>query len=161
MIFLRTSGTTRWFPHSVYVITSFLRTSTWTLIWDLVTSQRPSHCYSLGPWESIYVPDSYQIVPLLWDGFLPRVKSLAEPAWEVTTQLSGQAVGLDIRERRKPCATNITKSESDINPIVLVPSTPLSINLLSFFLYLPFQLLRCQPQPPHKLYGIDYNMLLL
>ena len=65
MILLRTSGTPMWFTHSVYIITSFLCKSTWTLIWDLVTSQRPSHCYSLGPWESIYVPDSYQMLPPL------------------------------------------------------------------------------------------------
>ena len=47
MILLRTSGTPRCFSHSVYVITSFLNTSTWTLIWDVVTSHRPSHFYLL------------------------------------------------------------------------------------------------------------------
>ena len=48
MIILCTSRTTRCFSHYIYAITSFLRTSNWTLIWDVVTSQRPSHCYSLA-----------------------------------------------------------------------------------------------------------------
>ena len=153
MILLRNSGTPRFFPHSLYVITSFLRTSNWTLIWDVVTSQRPSHRYSLVPHESIYVPDSYQMLPPLWYGFVPIIESLEEPDWEVTTLLDGQTVDLDIRERGKPRAPIITTSESDINPIIVVPSTPLSINPLSSFLHLPFWLLRCQPQTPRKLHG--------
>ena len=152
MILLRTSGTLRCFPHYVYVITSFLHTSTWTIIWDVVTSHCPSHRYSLSPHEYIYVPDSYRMLPPPWDVFLPRVESLAEPAWEVTTELSGQSVDLDIREKGKPCAPNITSSESGINPVVVVPSTPLSINLLCLFLPLSFQLLRRQPQPPRELH---------
>ena len=96
MILLRTSVTLRCFPHYVYDITSFQRTSTWTLIWDVVTSQRPSHRYFLGPRESIYVPDSYWMLPSLWDGFVPRAESLADPSWEVTNWLAGQAVDLDI-----------------------------------------------------------------
>ena len=64
-----------------------------------MTSHRPLQCYSLGPRESIYVPDSYKMLPPLWDGFVPRVESLADPAWEVTTLLSGKSVELDIKER--------------------------------------------------------------
>ena len=153
MILLRTAGTPRCFPHSIYVITSFLRTPNWTLIWNVVTSQRPSHCYSLSTCESIYVTDLYWMLPPLWDVFVPRFKSLAYPAWEVTTWLAGQSVDLDIRERGKPCAPNITTSESGINPIVVVLSTPLSINTLSLFLHFPFRLLRWQTQPPRKMHG--------
>ena len=153
MIILRTSGTPRWFSHCVYVITSFLHMSTWTLIWDVVTSYLPSHCYLLGPLKSIYVPDSYQMLPPLWDGFVPGVESLEDPALEVTTWMAGQAVDLDTIEIGKLCTPNITTPESDINPIVVVPSTPWSINQLSLFLHLPFRLLRCQPQPPRKLHG--------
>ena len=130
MILLRTSGTLRCFPHSVYINTSFLRASTWTLIWDVVTSQHPLHCYSLGPRKSIYVPAFYQMSPPLWDRFVTRVESLSYIAWEVTTWLDGQAEDLDIREGGKPCAPNITTSVSSINPIVVVPSTHLSLNPL-------------------------------
>ena len=140
------------FSHSIYVITSFLPTSTSTLIWDVVTSHLPSHPYSLGAQESIFVPDPYQMLPLLWDAFVPIFESLAEPSWEVTNWLAVQAVDLDIRERGKLCAPKITTSESGINPIVIVPSTPLSINPLSSFSHLPFWILRWQPQPPCKLH---------
>ena len=92
------------------------------------------------------------MLPPLWDGFLPSVESLADTAWEVTTSLAGQTMDLDIREGGKPCAPDITTSESGINPIVGVSSTLLSINPLSSFLHLPFQLLRCQPQPPRELH---------
>ena len=54
MILLSISGTLRCFPRSIYVITSFLRTSTWTLIWDVVTSQLPSHHYLLDPTAFFY-----------------------------------------------------------------------------------------------------------
>ena len=57
------------------------------------------------------------------------------------------------RKNGKPCAPNITSSEICINPIGVVSSTPLSINPLSLFLHLHLRLLRCQPQPPHKLHG--------
>ena len=53
----------------------------------------------------------------------------------------------------KLCAPNITTSESGINPIVVVPSTPFSINPLTPFLHPPLRLLKCQPQPPSKLHG--------
>ena len=117
-----------------------------------MTSQRPSHRYSLGPRKSIYVPESYRVLPPLWDGFVSRVESLEEPAWEVTNLLTVKALDLYIIEIGKPCAPNITTSESGINPIVVVPSTPLSINPLSLFLHIPFRLLRCQPQPPSELH---------
>ena len=91
------------------------------------------------------------MLPPLWDGFVPKVGSLADPAWEVTTGPAGQAVDLDIKERGKPCYPNITTSESGINPIFVVPSTPLSINPLSSFLHLPFKILICQPQPPREM----------
>ena len=86
-----------------------------------MTSQRPSHRYLLGSRKSIYVPETYQMLPPQWDGFVPIVESLAEPAWEGTTLLDDQSVKLDIIER----------AESGINLIVVVLSTHLSINLLS------------------------------
>ena len=64
---------------------------------------------------------------------------------------------LDIKERGKPCAPNITTSESGINPIVVVLSTPLSINPLSLFLRPPFGILKYQPQPLCKLHGNGFH----
>ena len=153
MILLRNSGTPRYtssFRISHLLIPTYINMN---LIWDMVTSHLPSHQYSLGPCKSIYVPDSYWILPPLWDGLVSRVGSLAEPAWEVTTWLTGQEVNLDIKEREKPGAPNITTSESAIDPIVVFSSTPLSTNPLSSFLHPPFRLLKCQMHPPCELHG--------
>ena len=57
------------------------------------------------------------------------------------------------KRKGKTCATNIPTSESGINPIVVVPSTNLSINLLNSFLRPPFRLLKCQTHPPRELHG--------